>query len=104
MAAASGRRTGLPAARRFTLLFRSSASRRKCPFKKSRSRRPPQRSPFMPDRPRSLIIEDEPEIRRFLRVSLSSHDFDLVESEKGRDGILQSATHQPDLIILDLGL
>ena len=58
----------------------------------------------MPDRPRILIIEDEPEIRRFLRVSLSSHDFDLVESEKGRDGILQAATHQPDLIILDLGL
>jgi two-component system KDP operon response regulator KdpE len=58
----------------------------------------------MPDRPRILIIEDEPEIRRFLRLSLSSDDFDLVEVEKGRDGVLQAAANRPDLIILDLGL
>jgi two-component system KDP operon response regulator KdpE len=58
----------------------------------------------MADRPRILVIEDEPEIRRFLRVSLTGHDFDLVEAEQGRDGILRAATHQPDLIILDLGL
>jgi two-component system KDP operon response regulator KdpE len=58
----------------------------------------------MPDRPRILIIEDEPEIRRFLRVSLNSDDFDLAEVEKGRDGVLQAATNRPDLIILDLGL
>jgi two-component system KDP operon response regulator KdpE len=58
----------------------------------------------MPDRPKILVIEDEPEIRRFLRVSLTSHEFELVESETGRDGILKAATHQPDLLILDLGL
>jgi two-component system KDP operon response regulator KdpE len=58
----------------------------------------------MADRPRILVIEDEPEIRRFLRVSLTGHDFDLVEAEQGREGILRAATHQPDLIILDLGL
>jgi two-component system KDP operon response regulator KdpE len=58
----------------------------------------------MADRPRILVIEDEPEIRRFLRVSLTGHDFDLLEAEQGREGILQAATHQPDLVILDLGL
>jgi two-component system, OmpR family, KDP operon response regulator KdpE len=58
----------------------------------------------MPDCPRILVIDDEPEIRRFLRVSLTSHDFELLEAEKGRDGVLQAATHQPDLLILDLGL
>ena len=58
----------------------------------------------MPDRPKILVIEDEPEIRRFLRVSLTSHEFELVEAETGRDGVLKAATYQPDLMILDLGL
>jgi two-component system KDP operon response regulator KdpE len=58
----------------------------------------------MADRARILVIEDEPEIRRFLRVSLTGHEFDLVEAAQGREGILQAATYQPDLVILDLGL
>jgi two-component system KDP operon response regulator KdpE len=58
----------------------------------------------MADRAKILVIEDEPEIRRFLRVSLTSHDFDLLEADNGRDGILQAAAHSPDLVILDLGL
>ncbi len=54
--------------------------------------------------PRILIIEDEQEIRRFLRVSLGSHGYRLTESDTGREGVMQAATQQPDLIILDLGL
>ena len=56
------------------------------------------------DGPKILVIEDEQEIRRFLRVSLGSHGYRLVESDTGRDGIMQAATQQPDLMILDLGL
>jgi two-component system KDP operon response regulator KdpE len=56
------------------------------------------------DGPRILVIEDEKEIRRFLRVSLANHGYRLVESGTGKEGILQAATQQPDLIILDLGL
>jgi two-component system, OmpR family, KDP operon response regulator KdpE len=55
-------------------------------------------------RPTILIIEDEESIRRFLRVSLAASGYRLVESATGRDGLLQAATAQPDLIILDLGL
>jgi two-component system KDP operon response regulator KdpE len=58
----------------------------------------------MPDRPRILVIEDEPEIRRFLRVSLTSDDFEFIEAGNGHDGVLQAATQQPDMLILDLGL
>jgi two-component system KDP operon response regulator KdpE len=58
----------------------------------------------MSNRPRILVIEDEREIRRFLRYSLTGNDFELLEAERGREGILQAATHQPDLVILDLGL
>lgn len=54
--------------------------------------------------PKILLIEDEQEIRRFLRVSLGSHGYRLTESATGKEGILQAATQQPDLMILDLGL
>lgn len=51
-----------------------------------------------------LLIEDEPEIRRFLRVSLGGQGYRLLETANGRDGIMQAASQQPDIIILDLGL
>jgi two-component system KDP operon response regulator KdpE len=54
--------------------------------------------------PKILLIEDEQEIRRFLRVSLNSHGYRLVEAATGREGIVQAASQQPDLMILDLGL
>jgi DNA-binding response OmpR family regulator len=54
--------------------------------------------------PKILLIEDEQEIRRFLRVSLGGQGYRLVESATGRDGVMQAASQQPDLMILDLGL
>ena len=54
--------------------------------------------------PTILIIEDEDPIRKFLRVTLDAHGYKLVEATTGKDGLLQAATAQPDLIILDLGL
>jgi two-component system KDP operon response regulator KdpE len=51
-----------------------------------------------------LVIEDEPPIRRFLRPTLTSQGYRVVESATGEDGLLQAATRQPDLVILDLGL
>ena len=54
--------------------------------------------------PTILVIEDDPPIRKFLRVTLGSQGYRIVESETGKDGLLQAASHSPDLIILDLGL
>jgi two-component system KDP operon response regulator KdpE len=51
-----------------------------------------------------ILIEDEPEIRRFLRATLLSHGYRLVEAVNGREGLQAAETRQPDLIILDLGL
>lgn len=51
-----------------------------------------------------LLIEDEVEIRRFLRASLKSHGYKLIEAVTGEEGLRLAASHQPDLIILDLGL
>lgn len=56
------------------------------------------------DGPKILLIEDEQEIRRFLRVALVGQGYRLVESDTGRDGVMQAASQQPDLVILDLGL
>ena len=56
------------------------------------------------DGPVVLVIEDEPPIRRFLRPTLASQGYRLVEAETGEDRLIQAATRQPDLVILDLGL
>ena len=60
--------------------------------------------PMTESQPTILVIEDEEPIRKFLRVSLTANGYRLVESSTGKDGLLQAATSQPDLIILDLGL
>ena len=54
--------------------------------------------------PLVLIVEDEPQMVRFLRASLATHNYRLVESTTGADGLAQAAARNPDLILLDLGL
>ena len=51
-----------------------------------------------------LIIEDEPDIRRFLRASFGVEGYRVVESATGRRGAIDAGTHKPDLAIVDLGL
>ena len=55
-------------------------------------------------RPTILVIEDEPSVRKFLRTLLSSQRYDVVEATNASQGVQRTATDQPDLIILDLGL
>jgi two-component system KDP operon response regulator KdpE len=51
-----------------------------------------------------LVIEDEPQMLRFLRASLGAHGYQLIEATTGADGMAQAATRNPDVILLDLGL
>lgn len=51
-----------------------------------------------------LVIEDEPEIRRFLRSALGAEGYKVVESTTARRGSIDAAAHKPDLAIVDLGL
>lgn len=53
---------------------------------------------------RILIIDDEPPIRKLLRVTMQAQDFDIVEAPTGEDGVYQATVAHPDLIVLDLGL
>lgn len=54
--------------------------------------------------PTILVVEDEPQMRRFLRTLIGSHRYRLLEAETGRETLALASSHDPDLIILDLGL
>ncbi|MBD8706334.1 MULTISPECIES: response regulator [Pseudomonas] len=51
-----------------------------------------------------LVIDDEPQIRKFLRISLASQGYKVLEAGTGTDGLTQAALNKPDLLVLDLGL
>ncbi|MGB7541879.1 MAG: response regulator [Burkholderiales bacterium] len=55
-------------------------------------------------RPVVLVIEDEPQIRRFLHTSLDAEGFDVEEAGSGKDGLVMAANCRPEVVILDLGL
>lgn len=54
--------------------------------------------------PRILIIDDEAQIRRFLRISLVSQGYAVHEAEDAATGLADCATWAPDVVVLDLGL
>lgn len=51
-----------------------------------------------------LIIDDEPQIRKLLEITLQSNDYAVVQAATAKEGLALAANHPPDLIILDLGL
>ncbi|MBI0579680.1 response regulator [Neobacillus cucumis] len=51
-----------------------------------------------------LVIDDEPQIQKLLRVTLHAQGFEIVAALSGEEGILKTTMVRPDLIVLDLGL
>ena len=51
-----------------------------------------------------LIIDDEPQIRKLLDITLQSNDYKVREASTGREGLIMAANHPPELILLDIGL
>jgi len=51
-----------------------------------------------------LIVDDEPALRRFLRVTLVSQGYTVFEAASGHEALSVAAEHRPDIVILDLGL
>lgn len=47
--------------------------------------------------PKVLVVDDEPQIRRFLRASLQSHDYTVIEAENGKEGLRVCTVQKPDL-------
>jgi two-component system, OmpR family, KDP operon response regulator KdpE len=55
-------------------------------------------------KPLILVVEDDPQIRRFLRATLDAEGYRFRESATAGEGLVQAASFPPDLILLDLGL
>ena len=51
-----------------------------------------------------LVIDDEPQIRKLLEITLQSNDYKVTEAENAKEGLIAAANHPPDLILLDIGL
>lgn len=51
-----------------------------------------------------LIIDDEPQIRKLLEITLESNGYKVWQAETGKQGVIMAANHPPDLILLDLAL
>lgn len=62
------------------------------------SSNPPSNAPMV------LVIDDEPQIRRLLRVTLEANGYRVSDAANGQDGIVQAAQRRPEVILLDLGL
>ena len=54
--------------------------------------------------PVALLIEDEPQIRRFLRTALEAEGWNVHEADTARQGLVDAGTRKPDLLVVDLGL
>ncbi len=52
--------------------------------------------------PRLVVIDDEPQIRRLLRLALESHGYEAVEAASGQEGVLAVAQSRPEAVVLDL--
>lgn len=59
---------------------------------------------MLADRAQILVVEDEPDIRRFLQASFAAQGYRMIESVTGQRGIIDAGSHKPDLAIVDLGL
>jgi two-component system, OmpR family, KDP operon response regulator KdpE len=55
-------------------------------------------------KPRVLVVDDEPQILRFLRPGLTAGDFEVITATTGADAVKFAATKAPDVVVLDLGL
>ena len=51
-----------------------------------------------------LVVEDEPQMRKFVRIALSSRGYRVLEAANAREGIQQATAYTPDIVLLDLGL
>jgi two-component system KDP operon response regulator KdpE len=56
------------------------------------------------NKPIALIIDDEVQIRRLLRVALEAENYQVREAENGQRGLVEIANHKPAIVLLDLGL
>jgi two-component system KDP operon response regulator KdpE len=55
-------------------------------------------------KPQVLVVEDEPQMRKFVRIALESHGYRVLEAGSVADGLRQASSYVPDIALVDLGL
>jgi len=55
-------------------------------------------------RPQVLLVEDDPHMRKFVRIALESHDYRVLEATSGDEALRMASSYTPDAVLLDLGL
>jgi two-component system KDP operon response regulator KdpE len=55
-------------------------------------------------KPTVLVVEDEEQMRKFVRISLTANGYRVIEAKTGSEGLAQAVAHTPELVLLDLGL
>ena len=58
----------------------------------------------MSDKSIAIVIDDEAQIRKLLRIVLMENGYDAIEADTGKSGLAEIATRRPDVVLLDLGL
>lgn len=58
----------------------------------------------MQNKPEVLIVDDEPQIRKLLVITLQSNGYAVREAVSAKEALVQASSHPPDLVLLDLGL
>ena len=58
----------------------------------------------MQNKPEVLIVDDEPQIRRLLEITLQSNGYNVREAVSAKEALAQASSHPPDVVLLDLGL
>lgn len=58
----------------------------------------------MKNRPEILIIDDEPQIRKLLEITLQTNNYIVKQASTAKEGLIMAGNHPPDMILLDLGL
>lgn len=58
----------------------------------------------MQNKPEVLIVDDEPQIRKLLQITLQTNGYVVREASSAKEGLVHASSHPPDLVILDLGL
>ena len=56
------------------------------------------------NKPVILIVEDDPPVRNLMTTTLRTHDYRYLTAPNGETAILEAASHNPDIVLLDLGL
>ena len=51
-----------------------------------------------------LIVEDDPSVRNLISTTLKTHDYKYIIASNGQEAIMEASTHNPDIVLLDLGL